>query len=203
MNALYLAPASSSRRQLAISVRQLAKTFGEGDIAAHAVNGIDLDVAVGEIVLIMGPSGSGKTTLLLMLGAMLRPTNGSIVIDGLEIATAPEKTARAKSEPPRIHISRLQSSLGAQRARGRRASVQCRWNNRHRRPRTISLAVTTRWAGKSAQLPTGPTLRWRKTAGSDCSRARQQPDSAPRRRTYCQPRLATWPRNRCAPAATS
>lgn len=75
----------------AISVRQLTKTFGEGDIAVHAVSDIDLDIAAGEVVLVMGPSGSGKTTLLLMLGAMLRPTSGSVVIDGIDLATAPER----------------------------------------------------------------------------------------------------------------
>ncbi|MFN0027089.1 MAG: ATP-binding cassette domain-containing protein [Acidimicrobiales bacterium] len=52
---------------------------------------VDLDVARGEVVLIMGPSGSGKTTLLLMLGAMLRPTTGSVIIDGVNLATAPER----------------------------------------------------------------------------------------------------------------
>jgi putative ABC transport system ATP-binding protein len=39
----------------------------------------------------MGPSGSGKTTLLLMLGAMLRPTSGSVLIDGIDLTTAPER----------------------------------------------------------------------------------------------------------------
>ena len=75
----------------AIAVRQLSKTFGDGELAVHAVSGIDLDVATGEVVLVMGPSGSGKTTLLLMLGAMLRPTGGSVVIDGVDLATAPER----------------------------------------------------------------------------------------------------------------
>ncbi|MEO6317785.1 MAG: ATP-binding cassette domain-containing protein [Acidimicrobiales bacterium] len=75
----------------AISVRELTKTFGKGDIAVHAVNAVDLDIEPGEVVLIMGPSGSGKTTLLLMLGAMLRPTSGSVVIDGMDLATAPER----------------------------------------------------------------------------------------------------------------
>jgi putative ABC transport system ATP-binding protein len=78
-------------RPTAISVRQLTKTFGEGDIAVHAVAKIDLDVAAGEVVLVMGPSGSGKTTLLLMLGAMLRPTSGSVFIDGIDLAAAPER----------------------------------------------------------------------------------------------------------------
>jgi putative ABC transport system ATP-binding protein len=75
----------------AISVRGLTKTFGDGDLAVTAVHAVDLDVAVGEVVLIMGPSGSGKTTLLLMLGAMLRPTEGSVVIDAVDLAAAPER----------------------------------------------------------------------------------------------------------------
>lgn len=74
-----------------LSVHQLSKTFGEGEIAVHAVRNIDLTVEPGEVVLIMGPSGSGKTTLLLMLGAMLRPTAGSILIDGIDLATTPER----------------------------------------------------------------------------------------------------------------
>jgi putative ABC transport system ATP-binding protein len=74
-----------------ITVRHLTKTFGEGDLAVQAVRDVDLDIAPGEVVLVMGPSGSGKTTLLLMLGAMLRPTSGSVVIDGVDLAIAPER----------------------------------------------------------------------------------------------------------------
>ena len=75
----------------AIAVRHLTKTYGQGSIAVHAVRDVDFQVDPGEVVLIMGPSGSGKTTLLLMLGAMLRPTSGSIVIDGVDLATTPER----------------------------------------------------------------------------------------------------------------
>ena len=75
----------------AITVRELTKTYGQGTVAVHAVRDVELDVAPGEVVLIMGPSGSGKTTLLLMLGAMLRPSRGSIVIDGVDLATTPER----------------------------------------------------------------------------------------------------------------
>jgi putative ABC transport system ATP-binding protein len=75
----------------AISVHQITKTYGEGDIAVNAVRDVDLEVQPGEVLLIMGPSGSGKTTLLLMLGAMLRPTSGSIVIDGIDLANTPER----------------------------------------------------------------------------------------------------------------
>ena len=74
-----------------LSVRGLTKTYGAGDLAVDAVRRVDLDVDVGEVVLVMGPSGSGKTTLLLMLGAMLRPTSGSVQVDGIDVATAPER----------------------------------------------------------------------------------------------------------------
>ena len=59
--------------------------FGEGHAAVHAVNGVDLTIQPGEIVLVMGPSGSGKTTLLSMLGGLLRPTGGRIRVAGEEI----------------------------------------------------------------------------------------------------------------------
>jgi putative ABC transport system ATP-binding protein len=68
-----------------LEARAVTKTFGEGATEVHAVDGVDLKVAAGEMVLIMGPSGSGKTTLLTMLGGLLRPTSGSIFICGTEI----------------------------------------------------------------------------------------------------------------------
>jgi putative ABC transport system ATP-binding protein len=74
-----------------LSVRNLTKTYGHGDLAVMAVRDVDLDIEAGEVVLIMGPSGSGKTTLLLMLGAMLRPTAGTITVAGVDLATAPER----------------------------------------------------------------------------------------------------------------
>ncbi|HEX6422499.1 MAG TPA: ATP-binding cassette domain-containing protein [Acidimicrobiales bacterium] len=75
-----------------VSARDLTKTYGTGDLAVDAVRQVDLDIDAGEVVLVMGPSGSGKTTLLLMLGAMLRPTSGSILVDGTDMATAPERS---------------------------------------------------------------------------------------------------------------
>ena len=74
-----------------LSVHDLTKTYGTGDLAVDAVRDVDLDINAGEVVLVMGPSGSGKTTLLLMLGAMLRPTSGSVRLNGTDLATAPEK----------------------------------------------------------------------------------------------------------------
>jgi putative ABC transport system ATP-binding protein len=75
-----------------LSVQDLTKTYGTGDLAVDAVRHVDLDVASGEVVVVMGPSGSGKTTLLLMIGALLRPTAGSVHVDGTDVATAPERS---------------------------------------------------------------------------------------------------------------
>jgi putative ABC transport system ATP-binding protein len=71
---------------IVLEARSLARLFGEGDAAVHAVRDVDLIVARGEIVLIMGPSGSGKTTLLTLLGGLLRPTSGSIRLFGRELS---------------------------------------------------------------------------------------------------------------------
>jgi putative ABC transport system ATP-binding protein len=75
---------------LTLDVRDVSKRFGDGETAVEAVGGVSLAVETGEVVLIMGPSGSGKTTLLSMMGALLRPTAGTIHLDGTEISTLSE-----------------------------------------------------------------------------------------------------------------
>jgi putative ABC transport system ATP-binding protein len=73
-----------------VSAKGLVKTFGEGRAAVRAVDAVSLTVARGELVLVMGPSGSGKTTLLSMIGGLLRPDEGRVVIDGVDISTLAE-----------------------------------------------------------------------------------------------------------------
>lgn len=77
-------------RNVVLSASGLTKIYGSGAGAVRAVDDVSLSVKEGELVLIMGPSGSGKTTLLSMLGGLLRPTSGQIVIGGTEITTLTE-----------------------------------------------------------------------------------------------------------------
>ncbi len=73
-----------------LQVTHVTKKFGAGATEVTAVRDVSLSVAPGEIVLIMGPSGSGKTTLLSMLGALLKPSEGTIALDGTTISALAE-----------------------------------------------------------------------------------------------------------------
>lgn len=73
-----------------LNVTHVTKRYGAGATQVAAVRDVSLAVAPGEIVLIMGPSGSGKTTLLSMLGALLKPTEGTIALNGTTISTLAE-----------------------------------------------------------------------------------------------------------------
>ena len=68
-----------------LRVEGVTKVFGSGRTRVCAVDDVDLTVNAGEVTLVMGPSGSGKTTLLSVIGGLLRPTGGRVLIDDLEI----------------------------------------------------------------------------------------------------------------------
>lgn len=70
-----------------VSVQGVSKTFGAGHTAVTAVDHVSLEVDAGDIVLVMGPSGSGKTTLLSMIGTLMSPTTGRILISGHDTST--------------------------------------------------------------------------------------------------------------------
>jgi putative ABC transport system ATP-binding protein len=77
--------------QPAIEVRQLTKTYAEGNTGTLALRGVDLEVHAGELLMLMGPSGSGKTTLLSIMGCILTASSGSVRIAGREITQLGEK----------------------------------------------------------------------------------------------------------------
>lgn len=84
-----------------LCVTKVTKHYGSGPTHVVAVQNVSLDLAPGEIVLIMGPSGSGKTTLLLMLGALLKPTAGDIQLNGEIIS------ALAENRLPEIRLRKF------------------------------------------------------------------------------------------------
>lgn len=77
------------RSQIVVETRGLKKTYF-GKIETPVLHGIDIEVLAGEFVAIIGQSGSGKSTLLNILGALDIPTEGSVLIDGVNISTLTE-----------------------------------------------------------------------------------------------------------------
>jgi putative ABC transport system ATP-binding protein len=75
----------------ALGVKGVGHVFGSGATAFTALHSVDLDVRAGEALLLMGPSGSGKTTLLHILGALLRPTSGRVLLNGQSIEQLDEE----------------------------------------------------------------------------------------------------------------
>ena len=70
-----------------ISLKNVSKTYGEGEIAVHALRGVDLSIEKGDFVAVAGPSGSGKSTMLNIMSGLDRPTNGQCHIGGTDITS--------------------------------------------------------------------------------------------------------------------
>ncbi|NHT18265.1 ABC transporter ATP-binding protein [Cellulomonas sp. IC4_254] len=73
------------------SARGLVKTYGTGEAAVRALDGVDVDFGRGELTAIMGPSGSGKSTLMHCMAGLDRPDEGTVVVDGLEVSAMNER----------------------------------------------------------------------------------------------------------------
>jgi putative ABC transport system ATP-binding protein len=72
-------------RDVVVVCRGLSRVYHSDAIPVHALNGVDIDVAKGDFVSLSGPSGSGKSTLLNLIGALDRPTEGSVTVDGVDL----------------------------------------------------------------------------------------------------------------------
>src|SRR4029079_18343751 len=81
--------AHSGGSAMTLSAQALTKRYGDAPGYA-AVRGVSLELNRGEFISIVGRSGSGKSTLMAMLGALTRPTEGKLLLDGTDVWTLPE-----------------------------------------------------------------------------------------------------------------
>jgi putative ABC transport system ATP-binding protein len=72
---------------LAVACRRVTKVFGTGEARVEALRGVDLDVPLGQLTMLVGPSGCGKTTLLSVIAGLLDRTAGEIQVLGVDTAT--------------------------------------------------------------------------------------------------------------------
>ncbi len=83
-----------------ISLRDITRVYGTGDLATPVLKGIDLDIHTGEVVALIGPSGSGKSTLLNTIGCLDRPTTGTYLLDGHDVS----QLSRSGQAHMRLHF---------------------------------------------------------------------------------------------------
>ena len=74
-----------------LEARDLTKVYRIGKVDVPALRGVSLDIKKGEFVAIMGPSGCGKSTMLHLLGGLLSPTSGKIIVDGENLSDASDR----------------------------------------------------------------------------------------------------------------
>ena len=84
-------PAAASPVAALVTVRDVARTFGRGETAVHALRGVSFDVLVGQLVAVRGRSGCGKTTLLNIVGGLDAPTSGTVRVAGREVTAMTER----------------------------------------------------------------------------------------------------------------
>ena len=86
---------------MSLEVKNLVKNYGSGRVMVHAVKDATFSLEAGQFIAVVGPSGSGKTTLLSMLGGLLTPTSGAIIINGRQVE---KLLPRQRQEYRRDHI---------------------------------------------------------------------------------------------------
>lgn len=160
-------------------MKQVTKTYGDGDSTMSILNNLDLTVNEGEFVAVLGPSGSGKSTFLSAAGALLTPTSGEIIIDGETLGDkdkveltelrlqkigfmfqSAQLLPYLKVEEQLLYVARL-AKLGTKEAKERAVYLLKRlgiWERRNQYPEKLSggekqrVAIARAWMNKPAIL---------------------------------------------------
>ena len=74
-----------------VTIQHLKKYFKDGPQIVKALDGIDLSIEKGKFTVIVGASGSGKTTLLNMIAGLYQPTEGNVIVDGVDLSQMKEE----------------------------------------------------------------------------------------------------------------
>ena len=176
------------QRSAAIVTRRPARRYGEGDAAVDALDGVTVSFDRGRFAAIMGPSGSGKSTLMHILAGLDRPTSGTVVLAGTELAGARRRRPhRAAPRQARLHLPVLQPAAGAHGGGEHRAAAHDR--RARARPRVARAADRRRRPGRPPHAPPGRALGRPAAAGGGGARADLEAGGGVRRRAHRQPRL--------------
>lgn len=82
-----------------VTLENVVKTYGTNGASVRVLAGINVQIAEGEFISLMGPSGSGKSTLLTVVGAMNRPSEGKVIVDGINVyGLSDERRANFRAE---------------------------------------------------------------------------------------------------------
>ncbi|WP_419791175.1 ABC transporter ATP-binding protein [Staphylococcus chromogenes] len=81
---------------MSLKVKHLTKSFGKGEAQTQVLKGIDLEVQPGEFIILNGASGSGKSTLLSIIGRLLSPSEGQVILNGEDMSQLSSKALTAK-----------------------------------------------------------------------------------------------------------
>ncbi|MFH0887364.1 MAG: ABC transporter ATP-binding protein, partial [bacterium] len=81
---------SAHKNDVVVATSNLHKKYKLGKMSVHALRGIDIEIHRGEFLSIMGPSGCGKSTLMNLIGCLDQPSNGKIILDGIDVSQVSE-----------------------------------------------------------------------------------------------------------------
>lgn len=88
-----------TKEKIVVELKNIYKIYKMGSVNVNALNGVDLKIQSGEFVAIMGPSGSGKSTMMHIIGALDKPTNGKMLLDGVDISNlSDDELAKIRSK---------------------------------------------------------------------------------------------------------